>query len=170
MKLLAGHTGALLFERIGPIAPDEINSPLLDLVDGQGSQLDQVDSLSPRFAVNRRFLLSCFSKPVDVGGDLAQRDRIAFNGLEVDCAVCLYSVYVFANRYSGLFLGKILGPAPAQGFFPAVCAKFQIKPPCFDRRLRLVRRSEIGRGKLRSKLRLHAHTRSRFNTRTGARG
>src|SRR6476659_2314887 len=78
MKLLAGHTGALLFERIGPIAPDEINSPLLDLVDGQGSQLDQVDSLSPRFAVNRRFLLSCFSKPVDVGGDLAQRDRIAF--------------------------------------------------------------------------------------------
>jgi hypothetical protein len=33
-ETICGDSGALLFERISPFAPDEINSPLLDLLSG----------------------------------------------------------------------------------------------------------------------------------------
>jgi hypothetical protein len=53
---------------------------------------------------------------MNVGGDLAKRDRVTFDSFEVDCAVGLYGVHVFANRAAGFFLRNILRSAPAQGF------------------------------------------------------
>jgi hypothetical protein len=93
---------------------------------------------------------------MDVSGDLAKRDRVTFDSLDVDCAVRLYSTDVFANHDAGLFFGNIFRPAPTHGFLPAVGAKFQIKFPRFDRSLRLVRRSKIHPRTAASMLDLHA--------------
>ena len=82
--------------------------------------------------------------------------RVTLKRLERKEAPCGHGFDVLADRHVYLPAGRIIRPAPAQGFLPAVGAEFQVKLASLERGLLLVCGAKIDSGAPDGMLDLHA--------------